>query len=93
MYEVELALKHAKLNKAAGLDGPPNETFKNDFSAYFVTKLFNLFFLNSFIPSERRTSIIKPIPKHSAIDKIDPLQYRGIYVLPCLYKIYSFTID
>ena len=50
MYEVELALKHAKLNKSAGLDGLPNETFKNDFSAYFVTKQFNLFFLNSFIP-------------------------------------------
>ena len=26
---------------------------------------------------------------HSVIDKIDPLQHKGIYLLHCLYKIYS----
>ena len=73
MNVVNLTLEHAKLNKAAGLDGLPNETFRGDFSGDFFTKLFNLFFLNSFIPSKWRTSIIKPIPKHSTFDKINPL--------------------
>ena len=60
LYEVDFALEHAKLNKEVGKDGLPSESFKNYFSAYFVTKLFNICFVNSSIIW--RTSMIKPIP-------------------------------
>ena len=31
MYEVKFAVKQARLNKAVGIDGLPNEAFKNDY--------------------------------------------------------------
>ena len=74
MYEFELSIKRAKLNKAVGFDNIPNEMFKNTYSVQIICSLFNLFFSNSFIPNEWCTSLIKPIPKHSKIDRTDPLQ-------------------
>ena len=41
-YEVEFVIKRSKLNKAVGMDGIPNEMFKNTFSTQFILKLFNL---------------------------------------------------
>ena len=71
----------------------PNEIFKNKFSIEFVSDLFNLVFQNAIIPHNWCTAIIKPIPKHSSIERIDPLQYRGISLLPNLYKIYSSIVN
>ena len=67
--------------------------FKNTFSIQFILKLFNLLFHNCIIPLKWRTSIIKPIPKHSGLVIIDPLQYRGISLLSNHYKIYSCILN
>ena len=44
IYEVELPIKRAKLNKAVGFDNIPNEMFKNAYSIQLICGLFNLFF-------------------------------------------------
>ena len=81
---MEFALKKAELKKAMGIDGMPNEIFKNYFQEKLLCNFFN-FFLNVFIQNKWRISIIEPLSKHSAIDKIDLLQYRVyLYCLPVI---------
>ena len=70
-YKVGFAFKRAKLNKAVGIDGMPNEMFKNIFSIEFVSELSNLVYRNANIPQNWCTAIIKPISKYSSIDIID----------------------
>ena len=71
----------------------PNGMFKNNLLLEFILEMFNLIFENASIQHNWRTAIIKPIPKHSSIDKIDPLHYRGISLLPNIYKIYSSIVN
>ena len=56
LYEVELALEHAKLNKEVGIDGLPNESFIKHFllvllqSYSIYVLLIHLFLLNGVHP-------------------------------------------
>ena len=82
--EVERAIKSKKLNKSVSIDGLPYEVYKNTFSAQYIVCLFNMFFMSSFIPDVWRTDIIKPILKKSTIERMNPLEYRGISLIPNL---------
>ena len=43
--EVDIAIKHAKLNKAVDIEHGLPITFKKQFSAPFITELFNQLFI------------------------------------------------
>ncbi len=45
------------------------------------------------IPSERTKAIICPIPKSSTNDPRVPLNYRGLSILNCMYKMYSSVLN
>ena len=50
-------------------------------------------FVYNVIPSVWRDSIISPIPKSSKKDPCVPLNYRGISLLSCLYKLYTSLLN
>ena len=63
----------------------------NDMAVSFTTR--NMCFINNFIPSVWRKAIIAPIPKSSTKDPCVPLNYRGISLLSCVYKMYSSLLN
>ncbi len=81
--EVTKIIKLAKSNKAAGCDGLPNEVYKNETSIKILCKLFNHCFNTGLIPSTWKKAIIKRIP----------LNYRGISLLPTMYKLYTSLMN
>ena len=44
-------------------------------------------------PDIWKQSIISPVPKSSTSDPRDPLQYRGIYLAPVVYKMYGYILN
>ncbi len=93
LQEVSKVVKLAKTNKAAGCDGLPNEVFKNDSSIQMLHKLYNHCFTSGLIPSVWKKALIKPIPKGSKYDPRVPLNYRGISLLPTMYKLYTSLLN
>ena len=45
------------------------------------------------IPSAWQKAVISPIPKSASKDPYTPLNYRGISLLSCVYKLYSRLIN
>ena len=93
IFEVQQAVKDAKLNKASGIDNIPVEVLKNDRAISILHVLYNVVFTEGIIPSEWGESVINPIPKSSTNDPRDPLQYRGITLAPSMYKLYCSIIN
>ncbi len=91
--EVTKIIKLAKSNKVAGCDGLPNEVYKSETSIQILCKLFNHFFNTGLIPSTWKQAIIKPISKGSQYDPRIPLNYRGISLLPTMYKLYTSLMN
>ena len=58
-----------------------------------LLKLFNICYDSRCIPSIWRQGIIKPIPKGVAKYPFLPLNYRGITLVSCVYKIFSYLIN
>ena len=58
-----------------------------------LTFLFNVCLHLGNIPSIWKTVLISPIPKGKDKDKFDPLEYRGIALLSCCYKLFTKIID
>ena len=58
-----------------------------------LLKLFKICYDSRCIPSIWRQGIIKPIPKGGAKDPFLPLNYRGITLVSCVYKIFSSLIN
>lgn len=67
----------AKLGKSVGVDGLPNEVFKNKASLELLCAVFNKCFTTGLIPTEWAKSVITPIPKWVNIDRHVPMNYRG----------------
>ena len=86
VFEVQQAVKEAKLNKASGIDDIPAEVLKNNTAISSLHILYNVVFTEGTIPTEWGKGVINPIPKSSTTDPRDPLQYRGITLASCLYK-------
>ena len=82
-----------KNNKAVGPDMIPNEMLKHEGIKALLLSFVNTCFMNNVIPSVWRSSIIAPIPKSASKDPCVPLNYRGISLLSCLYKLYTSMLN
>ncbi len=91
--EVEKMVNRAKSGKSAGTDGIPNEVLKSHNVIKCLHVLFQLCFDSGLIPSIWTQSIICPIPKNKTSDPRVPLNYRGLSILSCVYKIYTAILN
>ena len=86
--DVEIALKLAKKGKAVGNDEIPVEVLCNKISADFLCIFFQKCYRHGISPSEWAKGIISPIPKSNTTDVRDPMQYRGLTITSCVYKLF-----
>ena len=91
--EVRKALNNLKKGKAAGPDGIPNDLLKiaGDCLIQYLVELFNEIFKSGSYPSEWAKAIIQPI--HKKGDTTNHDNYRGIYLLSCVSKLYTSVIN
>ena len=82
-----------KQGKAAGPDMIPNEVLRHVGIKKLLVDFINMCFTKNIIPSVWRLSIISPIPKSASKDPYVPLNYRGISLLSCMYKLYSAALN
>ena len=90
--EVKEVVSALKTKKAAGIDLITNELLTNDAVVELMYSLFTLCFWNHIIPSIWRQSIINPIPKSGGYVP-DPLQYHGLALQSCIYKVFSSILN
>ena len=93
MNELDKVCHHLKIAKAIGPDMIPNEVLKHIGLRMLLLKFLNMCFINNIIPSIWRSAIIVPIPKSSTKDPCVPLNYRGISLMSCIYKVYSSLLN
>ena len=93
LNEVKTAVLNTKNNKACGVDKIPYEVLKFDNIIEILTRSFQLCFDNGTIPQVWPKALIVPIPKSFNNDPRVPLNYRGISLLNCMYKIYSSVLN
>ena len=60
-FEVQQAVKEAKLNKASGIDNISAEVLKNNTAISFLHILYNVVFTEGTIPTEWGKGVINPI--------------------------------
>ena len=82
-----------KDGKAVGIDVIPNEILRHEGVKTLLLQFVNMCFMYNVIPSVWRMSIISPIPKSSSKDPCVPLNYRGISLLSCFYKMYTSLLN
>ncbi len=82
-----------KKRKATGFDQIPNEVLMCDKLLPYLCRFFNVFFDYGITPTSWSQSIISPVPKGSMTEKYVPLQYRGISLFSCVYKLYSVLLN
>ena len=82
-----------KIKKSLGNDSIPNEILKLPQLSSLLLNLYNTCFSFSIIPDQSRMATIVPIPKSSQKDPYVPLNYRGISLLSCVYKLYSSLLN
>lgn len=90
--EVAFAVKQLKFNKATGFDGIPNEVLKHNSIIYILFKLFQFCFNQQMVPLVWLKWLITPIPKGTRKDPCMPLNYRGVTLLSCISKTYTFIL-
>ncbi len=93
LHEVKKVVDKAKYNKAVGTDGIPNEVLKNEPVIECLHSFFQLCFDSGKIPTVWTQSVISPIPKNRSNDPRVPLNYRGISLISCVYKLYSAILN
>lgn len=91
--EVRNAINSVKNNKAAGLDGIPNEALRSTVCIGVLSKLFNLCFTNGIMPDVWSKCIILPIGKGNTSSSTNPLSHRGLALQSCIYKLYSLVLN
>ena len=92
--EVLKNIKSLKNNKSEGLDFVKNEYIKNcPISVVeLIVNLFNLILRTGHVPYDWSIGLIVPIFKKKG-SKFDPNNYRGITLLSCLGKLFTFCIN
>ena len=90
---MEQACNSLKLRKAVGVDLIPNEVLKQPALQEIMLNFMNSCFSYHTIPSAWQKAVISPIPKSASKDPYTPLNYRGISLLSCVYKLYSRLIN
>ncbi|VDI50202.1 Hypothetical predicted protein [Mytilus galloprovincialis] len=91
--EITEIVMHSRNRSACGYDQIPNIVLKFPLIIETLHHLFQFIFDTSIIPSIWRKSIICPILKDCNTDSRDPMNYRGISLLPCISKLYSALIN
>jgi hypothetical protein len=93
LKEVELALRKAQNGKAQGFDCIPTEVLRNQTTVNFLHRLFAVCFEKGITPEIWAQGIINPIPKDLKKDQRIPLNYRGITLASCVYKLYCCILN
>ena len=93
MDELLKVCNKCKNGKSVGPDLLPNEILKMSSLHLILLKFMNMCFQLSMVPGSWQQAIIAPIPKSSTKDPYVPLNYRGISLLSCFYKMYSSLIN
>ena len=93
MDEIHLACSRLKSKKAVGPDRISNEALMKSSLQGVLHLFFSLCFTHHIVPKIWQKAIISPIPKSSLKDPFVPLNYRGISLLSCIYKLYSSVIN
>ena len=88
--EIEECIVHSKDKKGAGADGLTNEHLKGSLFAFgaFWTALLNCIFSSGRMIGDWRVSHLKVLFKGKG-SLLDPGAYRGIALLPHIFKIYT----
>jgi len=84
-FEVELAIEKLKNHKSPGIDQIPVE-LRQLVEQFAVISIYLIFLFGIMNPEEWKESIIVPVYKKG--DKTDHSNYRGISLLPIMYKIF-----
>ena len=94
LHELNKNIKLLKNNKAAGIDLVKNEYIKNapQIVIELAVTLFNLVLKTGVVPLEWCLGLIIPIYKNKG-SPTDPNNYRGITLLSCLGKFFTFCIN
>ena len=93
LSELEKAINKIKYGKAMGPDFVPNEILKTGKLNMLLLEFMKLCFNFDIIPSIWEKAIISPIPKSSTKDPFVPLNYRGISLLSCVFKLYTSILN
>ena len=90
LAEITRVVANSPNNKAAGPDDITNEVLKSSFGLEFsfLVTIFNICFTNATCPVVWRDAYLKPFYKGKG-EKTDPISFRGISLLSCVYKCYS----
>lgn len=91
--EIVVVLRRAKKGKASGYDGLPVEVLNNSTAITLLHELFNYCFVHNVIPEMWKYGIINPIPKAGNQDPRVPLNYRGITLTSCIYKLFCCILN
>lgn len=88
---VQHCIANLNRHKAAGLDGISNEhiLFAGTDFVVHVCLLFNAMLRHSFVPSDFRFGIIKPLLKSKHGDATKTDMYRGITLAPVISKLFE----
>ena len=91
--ELEKVIRNVKAGKAVGPDYIPNDIFKTGKVTEVLLPLLKVCFQNNIIPGVWQRATIVPIPKSSTKDPYIPLNYRGISLLSCVFKLYTTILN
>ena len=93
LKELTQTIKRLKKGKATGLDRISNEMliFGFNFLKDSVLKLFNLIFISRCTSPPWSLGLISPIYKSG--NKMDPDNYRGVFVINCLSKLFLLILN
>ena len=92
--EVKSAVKSLMLKKASGLDCIANEHLKYgcDTLIYHITTLFNMIMHQEHVPNKAKRGVIITLPKSGKKQRNLRESYRGITLLPSIYKLFETVI-
>lgn len=93
--EVKQTCLKLKSNKAGGIDGLVYEHFKYGHSMLFVhlASLFNMVITTGQIPPAWKRGIIITLYKGNGKSKEDPNSYRGLTLLPVIFKNFEMLLS
>lgn len=91
---VQDCIANLNRNKAAGLDGISNEhmIFASVHLSVHICLLFNAMLRHSFVPTDFRFGIIKPLLKSKHGDATKSDMYRGITLAPVISKLFESVL-
>ena len=91
--EVQRVVLKTKRNKARGIDKIPYGVLKNERLIKTLANLYQMCFKFGIIPQLWVKALIVPIPKNKGDDPRIPLNYQGISLLSCIFKIYTMVLN